>query len=207
MPLDIALSDLLREYSDGGIGQPDLERIRSGYRETPQTGNIQRLLVAAVFLLIAAGAVVLAAQNLGGGPRQVPIAPSPSPAETTPSQSRDEFAINLGKGVNPGPVGGVGDTIDGLRLEAVEITTGRCRDEACPSAFIFTVTNTTDVIRRWEVAANQYRNGYATLGEASQIELAPGKTGTIRIELNTRKSPSDGGRGTYTWNWSAWKVA
>jgi hypothetical protein len=101
-------------------------------------------------------------------------------------------------------VGGVGDTIEGLRLDDVEITVAQCPNgEECPNAFTLTLTNTTSAAGTWEVMAYTYYDSTATLGNGAGITLAPGETSTTMVTLDIDKDPSQGLNGTYTWNWSA----
>ena len=106
--------------------------------------------------------------------------------------------------MNPGPVGGVGDTIAGLLLDKVQIVSAICTAEvACPGSFDLTLTNMTDAAGRWEVLAYVYRDGVASLGNSTFIELSPGATAVAKISIDTTQAPSDGRAATYTWNWSA----
>jgi hypothetical protein len=206
---DEDLRRALRSFSDGHVGEPDIEVIRLGRRTSPGRVARDRLLAVAVILTIAIGGFVLVFQMWGGPQRQQPIQPSPPVSETaipqpSPSALASEFPENAGSGSNPGPVGGVGDTIAGLRLDDVDIDAVSCRgDIECPGVFAFTVTNTTDLAGRWEVRAYMYRGGIATLGNSGFIELSPGETAVAIVEIDISQEPSGGRGGSYSWNWSA----
>lgn len=211
MDRDDEIRAAMRQYAAGDVGSPDLEAIRFGRRGGRRSGPVQTLLAVAIVVLIALIGVFLVTSSLGGD-RQQPIEPTPSPSPsasatpspsptTSPTQAASEFAVNPGAGVNPGPVGGVGDTIAGLRLDAVQISAGSCGGNPCPARFTMTVANTTDAEGTWEVFAYTYRNGYAELGNATQVTLAAGEQAKARITIDTSKSA--GTAGTYTWNWSA----
>lgn len=211
MDRDDEICAAIRQYAEGDVGSPDLEAIRSGHRGVRRHGPVQTLLAVAVVVLIALIGVFLVASSLGRDEQQ-PIEPTQSPRPsvsaspslsptTSPTQTASEFAVNPGAGVNPGPVGGVGDTISGLRLDAVQIRAGTCGSNPCPARFTMTVTNGTDAEGTWELFAYTYRNGYAELGNATQVTLAAGEQAKARITIDTSKSA--GTAGTYTWNWSA----
>lgn len=207
----------LRGFADGDIGQPDLDVIRAGHRRDRRYGPGQTLLAVAVVILIAVVGAVLIMQVFDGSRQQEPITPTPSPTQSqqpsptqaptptpsSPSPAPSSFAVNPGKGVNPGPVGGVGDTIAGLRLDSVQIRAGTCGGSPCPERFTMTVTNTTDADASWQIFAYTYRDGYAALGNATQVTLAPGEQAKARITIDTTKATDSGGSGTYSWNWSA----
>lgn len=217
MDRDDEIRDAIRQYADGDVGHPDLEAIRAGHRPVRRSGSVQTLLAVAVVLLIAIVGVVLVTQTLGRDRQQEPVTPTPSPSvsqtasptpsptssmsSATPTPSASDFPVNPGAGVNPGPVGGVGDTIAELRLDAVKIRPGTCGDASCPEQFAMTLTNTSDVSGTWEVFAYTYRDGYAELGNAAQVTLDRGEQDQVRIAIDTSKSA--GAAGTYTWNWSA----
>lgn len=229
MSADDDIKNALSEFSDGDFGSPDFDAIKSGYRERPRVGNVQRFLVAAVFLLLAVGGGYLVFSNLDGSQQQVPIAPSPSvsvsatpspaptptpsptasptPSPTSPEPTPTDFPVNPGSGVNPGPVGGVGDVIAGLRLDAVEIRVGDCAGDACPGEFVFDLTNTTDTAGSWEVFAYTYRDGFAALGMAGQVSLGPGESGQLEITIDTSKAPPGDGAGSWSWNWGATRTS
>lgn len=211
MDRDDEIRAAIRQYAEGDVGSPDLEAIRFGRRAARRYGPVQTLLAVAIVVLIAVLGVFLVTTSLGRDEQQ-PIEPTPSPSPSmsarpspsptpTPTQTASEFAVNPGAGVNPGPIGGVGDTISGLRLDAVQIRAGTCGGTPCPARFTMTVTNTTESEGTWEVFAYIYRNGYAELGNATQMTLAAGEQAKARITIDT--SQSAGTAGTYTWNWSA----
>lgn len=219
MNSDDDIGAALRRFTDGEPGQPDLEIIRSGHRHDRRYGPVQTLLAVAVVVLIAVVGVVLVMEVLGGSRQQEPITPTPSPTQSqqpsptqaptpspsppSPAPSPTGFAINPGSGVNPGPVGGVGDTIAGLRLNSVQIRAGSCSGTPCPAKFTMTITNTTDAAGTWDVFAYTYRDGFGELGNATQVTLAPGQQARARITIDTTKAADSGGSGTYSWNWSA----
>lgn len=208
---DDELQRFLRTYAEGDIGQPDLEVIRHGHRAHSRRRAVERLLAVAVVLAIALGGLFLVAQLRSGADRQQPINPTPSasPSQTlspepTPAAPGEAFPTNPGAGVNPGPVGGVGDTIAGLRLDDVSFSRATCPDGApCPAAFDLLVTNTTEEAGRWEVVAYVYRNSVSALGNSTFIELAPGESGLATVDIDTAQAPDSGRAGTYSWNWSA----
>lgn len=208
---DDELQRLLRTYAEGDIGQPELEVIRHGHRAHSRRRAVERLLAVAVVLAIALGGVFLVAQLRSGADRQQPINPTPSasPSQTlspepTPAASEQAFPTNPGAGVNPGPIGGVGATIAGLRLDNVAISRATCPDGApCPGAFDLVLSNTTQQAGRWEVVAYVYRNSVSTLGNSTFIELAPGEMGVATVTIDTAQAPDSGRAGTYSWNWSA----
>jgi len=219
MSSDDDIRAALRRFADGDLGQPDLEVIRAGHRRDRRYGPVQTLLAVAVVVLIAAAGVVLVVQVLGSSRQQQPITPTPSPTQSqqpsptptssppSPTPSPTDFPVNPSSGVNPGPVGGVGDTIAGLRLDSVEIEAGTCGEAPCPARFTMTVTNTTDEAGTWEVFAYTYRDGFAELGNATQVTLAPGQEAKARVTIDTSKAANGGGSGTYSWNWSASTVS
>lgn len=215
MSSDDDIRAALRRFADGDLGQPDLELIRAGHRRDQRFGPVQTLLAVAVVVLIAAVGVALVVQVLGGDRQQQPITPTPSPTQTqqpsptptssapSPAPSPTDFSVNPGSGTNPGPVGAVGDTLNGLRLDAVQIRPGTCGGIPCPASFTMTVTNATEVAGRWDVFAYTYRSGLAELGSATVVSLVPGESATVRIDMDTGKTADRVGSGSYRWNWSA----
>ena len=211
MPDDNDIRRALRAYSDGDVGHPDLEAIRSGRRPSSRRPALERLLAVAVVLAIAIGGLVLITQTWRSGDREQPIQPSPSPSvSTTPTPSPTPtpvatgFPVSPGAGANPGAIGGVGDTIAGLRLDDVQITSARCTGGVdCPGTFEFTLTNTPQTTGRWDVLAYIYRNSVANIGNGTVIELAPGETGVATVQMDITQAPDDGRAGSYSWNWSA----
>lgn len=210
---DNGIRRALQAYSDGDVGHPDLEAIRGGRRSSSRRPALERLLAVAVVLAIAIGGLVLVTQTWGGAERDQPVQPTPSPSASptptpqptpTPTPVATGFPVSPGAGVNPGPVGGVGDTIAGLRLDDVQITSARCPGGVdCPGTFEFTLTNTSQTTGRWDVLAYTYRNSVATLGNMTVIELAPGETGVATVQMDITQAPDDGRAGSYSWNWSA----
>ena len=219
MDSDNDIRAALRNFADGDLGQPDLEVIRAGHHRDRRYGPVQTLLAVAVVVLIAAVGVVLVMQVMGGSRQQQPITPTPSPTQSrqpspqpspaptssspSPAPSPTGFAVNPGSGVNPGPVGAVGDTIAGLRLDSVQIRAGSCGGTPCPERFAMTVTNTTGAAGTWEVFVYTYRDGYAELGNAAQVTLAPGEQTKARVTIDPSQAADTGGSSTYSWNWSA----
>lgn len=215
MDRDDEIRAAIRQYADGDVGHPDLEAIRAGHRPVRRSGSVQTLLAVAVVLLIAIVGVVLVTQTLGRDRQQEPITPTPLPSvsqtasptsslsSATPTPSASDFPVNPGAGVNPEPVGGVGDTIAGLRLDAVKIRPGTCGEASCPEQFTLSLTNTSDVSGAWEVFAYTYRDGYAELGNATQVTLAPGEQAKAVITIDTAKAADSRGSANYSWNWAA----
>lgn len=208
---DDELRRRLHSYAGGDIGRPDLAVIRHGHRAHLRRRAVERLLAVAVVLAIALGCVFLVAQFRSGADRQQPMSPTPSASpsqmlspEPTPTTSDQDFPTSPGAGVNPGLIGGVGDTIAGLRLDDVAISRTTCPDGAsCPAAFDLVLSNTTQQAGRWEVVAYVYRNNVSTLGNSTFIELAPGEMGVATVTIDTAQAPDSGRAGTYSWNWSA----
>lgn len=225
MERDDAIRQALREYAEGDVGVPDLESIRARYPRDRRYGPAQTLLAVAVVLLIVAGGIFVVTRSPGTDREEQPIGPSPSvsslpsptesaSADPTPSPetsvspsvpqpSSTDFPVNPDRGVNPGPVGGVGDTIAGLRLDRVEIEPGQCGSELCPAVFTFEFTNTTGQDQSWQVMAYTYRDGTSTLGNGAQVDLSAGESGLTRIQIDTSQAPGGNSSATYSWNWSA----
>ena len=78
----------------------------------------------------------------------------------------------------------------------MKIRPGTCGEASCPEPFRLSLTNTSDVSGNWEVFAYTYRDGYAELGNATQVTLAAGEQARARITIDTSKSA---GTGAYTW--------
>lgn len=135
-----------------------------------------------------------------------PTASATAPSSASPSATDPglPFPVSPGSGVNPGPVGGPGDVIKGLRLDAVDITAATCPNgEQCPSKFALTLTNTTSVTGSWEVIVYIYYDSGATLGNSAMVTADPGQEVTAEVTIEISRDSSQGRNGTYSWNWSA----
>jgi len=225
MEPDDDLRSAIRRYAAGDVPPPDMMELRRRTRGRVVRQRWERGLAAAVVIGILIGVAAFAIRLWADPNLDQPIGPSPSPsapsitptpvptptpsASPTPTPPPSDpnglpFGVNPAAGANPGPVGGVGDTIEGLRLDDVEITVAQCPNgEECPNAFTLTLTNATSTAGTWEVMAYTYYDSTATLGNGAGITLAPGETSTTMVTLDIDKDPSQGLNGTYTWNWSA----
>jgi hypothetical protein len=131
------------------------------------------------------------------------VSPTPTPSPST-SANGLPFDVNPASGANPGPVGGIGDTIEGLRLDDVEITAVTCPNgEQCPGTFDLRVTNTTSEQGTWEVLAYTYYGSFSTLGNSNSVTLGAGETAVVTITLDSSQDANQGLNRRYTWNWSA----
>lgn len=224
---DDRLREILSQFAGDVSSAPDLRAVRqAGVRKQRMVRWERAMGVVAILACVTGlGIVVLLAWRSGSpvqpadptpqpsiseiatpSPTELPQ-PSPSPSQTQQS-SVESFEVNPGRGANRGPVGGVGDRIAGLTLDDVKITAAECpRGQACPGRFKFTLTNTTQTAGTWEVRANVYFNGVASLGEGTGIRLKATETGSVVIPFDVSRDPGSDGAGTYTWNWSASRLS
>ncbi len=213
MPSDDDIRDALRRYASGEVRPPDMAALTRRAQQRAQRQVWERGLAAAVVVLILVGVGVLALRTWSDPRMDEPIGPSPSPtvvptpsATPTPTPTPDptSFAVNQSAGANEGPVGGIGDTIAGLRVLSADISAVECPNGVpCPGEFTLEVENTTAAQGRWEVFVYVYFNRIATLGNSSRVSLDAGESATVTVTIDVSQDPSRGPRGTYTWNWSA----
>jgi len=203
-PVDPRLRDFALRPGPG----PDFDAIARGARRRRRARAVSRLAAVAVVLLIM-GAV--AAVVLRGTPSQVqPIEPTPSASSTpsappTPSaDSNLEFAVEP-SAADGSPAAGIGDTLEGLRADAVEFQTTTCPDGVtCPIAVTLTLTNVSDAPISRGVITSVYRDGTAVTGTGTGITLQPGETRSVSIVLDPATPDMIGTTdtpGVYTWNW------
>jgi hypothetical protein len=207
-PVDPRLRDFALAPGPG----PAFETIARGAHRRRQARAVSRLAAVAVVLLIVGG---LAAVVLRGDPSQVqPIDPTPAPTAAptptvtaTPSVSPSpelEFGVERSP-ANGNPTAGIGDTVEGLRADAVEFETVTCPDGVpCPLAILLTMTNVSNASITRGVITSVYRDGVEVTGTGAGITLQPGETGVVRVVLDPAVSDVIGATGTpgvYTWNW------
>lgn len=217
MEPDEDIRSAIRRYAAGEVTPPDMLELRRRTRERAQRQRWERGLAAAVILGILVGIVALVVSIWADPTVDQPIGPSPTPTtsaspsptptpDPTPSPSATtlSFPVSPGSGANPDPVGGLGEVIDGLRLDDVDITASPCPNgEECPSDFALRVTNTTDATGTWDVMVYVYYNSVATVGNGTVVTLDAGESALADVSLDIDQDSSQRRDGTYSWNWSA----
>jgi hypothetical protein len=128
-----------------------------------------------------------------------PSTSSPSPAAINgyPQQTRQSAGL---------PTGGLGDTVAGLTLTDVTITDANCPDASrCPGAASLTVRNATSQRVSGYIYFNVFRNNTPAVGDAARIELDPGTSTTVTINVQpmlAENAPVGRTGSLYSWNFS-----
>ena len=217
MEPDDDIRSAIRRFAGGEVTSPDMLELRRRTRQRTRRQRWERGLAAAVILGILVGIVALVGSVWADPTLDEPIGPSPTPTtsaspspiptpDPTPSASAPAlpFPVSPGSGANPDAVGGLGDVIDGLRLDDVDITASQCPNgEACPSDFALRFTNTTNATGTWEVMVYVYYNSVATIGNGTVVTLDAGESALADVSLDIDQDSSQSRDGTYSWNWSA----
>ena len=166
-----------------------------------------RLATAAVLALLVGGVAVWL--NLSRPESVPPIDPSPSPTSTSsPSPSptpETAFQVQT-RPFEDLPTGGLGDTVEGLRLTSIDIPEVVCgTSQRCPGDSTLTVTNVSPSEIRAFVFFNVWRNNNPATSDSRSVTLAPGESTQVTITTQPMLSDSTppGSTGAiYSWNFS-----
>jgi hypothetical protein len=211
--------DLIRAaLRDFAYSDPTAPEIAASNALSSRGARRQRALqwaTAAVVALVIAGAMAWIA--LASGPTAPPTEPTPTSTPTKSASPRPSNSptppINPPSGyseqIRPSnglPTGGLGDTIAGLTLTDVVITDSRCPDSSrCPGTGSLTVENATSQPISAYVYFNVFRNNTPAVGDAARVDLAPGESTTVTIDVQpTLADNAPPGRtgAIYSWNFS-----
>ena len=179
---DDLIREALRSYAYAEITEVEsvaLQRRRASQRRRQW---LVRVATAAVVLLIFSGVIAwIAASRPSTVPPIMPT-PAPTPSVTatatpspTPTPSPMTAYPEQPKSADELPSGGLGDTVDGLRLVAIDITDAECPDASrCPGSATLTVQNTTEQPIQGLVFFFVFRDNAPAVGDAQTVSLAPG---------------------------------
>lgn len=210
--------DLIREalvdYAFTDIDAAGWSAMRDRVRRDRRRTTILRVAAAAVVALIVGGAVlaILVTRTTGAPPIEPTPRPSPSstPAPSpspSPTPSSDLAYPLQTRNPNGLVAGGVGDIINGIRLDAITFTSTECPDaDECPAAATVTVTNTTTNEVNPTILITIFRNNNEAVGDGPGVFLAPGETTTATIEFQPMladNAPITGAGSIYSWNFAA----
>jgi len=130
-------------------------------------------------------------------PQPSTSSPSPAPLDGYPEQTRQSGGL---------PTGGLGDTVAGLTLMDIAITDADCPDASrCPGAGSLTVQNATSEAVSAYVYFNVFRNNTPAVGDGTLVELAPGESTTVTIDVQpalSETAPVGRTGSLYSWNFS-----
>lgn len=170
----------------------------------------QRLLTlatAAVLALVVGGIAIWLTVSR---PESIPpVDPTPAPTSSPPPSpnptTETAFAVQT-RPFEDLPTGGLGDTVEGLRLSAIDIPEAVCgTSQRCPGDSTLTVTNASSSEVRAFVFFNVWRNNNPATSDSQPVTLAPGETTEVTIATQPMLSDSTppGSTGAiYTWNFS-----
>lgn len=210
---DDLIRESLRRYAYGDTPIVDataLQRRREARRRRQQ---LMRLATAAVVLLVFCGVVAWIATSR---PSSVPpVTPTPLPTPTasltstpslTPSATSAAGYPEQPRSADTLPSGGLGDTVEGLQLTAIEITDAECTDASrCPGSGTLTVQNTTDKPIQAAVFFFVFRNNSPAVGDGKDVSLAPGEEVTVTINVQPMladSAPAGQSGSLYSWNFA-----
>lgn len=169
--------------------------------------RIMSLATAAVLALLLGS---LAIWSTLSRPESIPpIDPSPSPTSTSspsPSPTPEAAFPVQTRPFEDLPTGGLGDTVEGLRLTAIDVPEAVCgTSERCPGDSTLTVTNTSNSEIQAFVFFNVWRNNNPATSDSQSVTLAPGQTTQVTIATQPMLSDSAPAGATgaiYSWNFS-----
>ena len=203
--------DLIRRrIRDFAYAEPmplDAEILRRRRDAQQRRQRLTRLATAAVLALLLGGVAIWL--TLSRPDSIPPIDPSPSPTSTSspsPTQTPETAFPVQSRPFEDLPTGGLGDTIEGLRLSAIDIPEAVCgTSQRCPGDSTLTVTNTSSSDIRAFVFFNVWRNNNPATSDSQSVTLAPGETTQVTIATQPMLSDSTppGSTGAiYSWNFS-----
>lgn len=169
--------------------------------------RLMRLATAAVLALLIGGVVIWLSLSR---PEPIPpIDPSPSPTSTSspsPSPTPETAFPVQNRPFEDLPTGGLGDTVEGIRLSAIDIPEVVCgTSERCPGDSTLTVTNVSPAQIQAFVFFNVWRNNNPATSDSRSVTLAPGQSTQITVATQPMLSDSTppGSTGAiYSWNFS-----
>ncbi len=202
---DDLIRDALRDYAYATPGTSRLDAVRRQATAARRRQRLVRLATAAVVTLVIGGVIAWIA--LARPPAAPPVNPTPSPSATpTPTPTPAAGYPEQSRASNGLPTGGLGDTVEGLTLIDVEITDAECPDAtACPGMGTLTVENSTNEPISAFVYFNVFRNNTPAVSDAQRVQLAPGESATVTIDVQPALADSApvGRTGSiYSWNFS-----
>ena len=203
--------DLIRRrIRDFAYAEPmplDAEILRRRRDAQQRRQRLLRVATAAVLALLLGGVAIWLSLSR---PESVPpIDPSPSPtSSSSPSPSptpETAFPVQT-RPFEDLPTGGLGDTVEGLRLTAIDIPEAVCgTSQRCPGDSTLTVTNTSSSEIQAFVFFNVWRNNNPATSDSQSVTLAPGEATQVTIATQPMLSDSTppGSTGAiYSWNFS-----
>lgn len=210
--------DLIREalidYAFTNTDAAGWTAMRDRMQRDRRRTTILRVAAAAVVALIVGGVVLaLVATRTTSLPPVEPTprpsssstpAPSPRPS-TTPSP---DLAYPLQtRSPNGLTAGGVGDIINGIRLDGITFVSTQCPDaDECPESATVTVTNTTPNEVDATILITIFRNNNEAVGDGPGVLLAPSETATVAIDFQPMladNAPMTATGSIYSWNFAA----
>ena len=202
---DDLIREALLDYAYATPGTSRLDVVRRRAEAARRRRSLARLATAAVIPLVIGGVIAWVA--LARPPAVPPTNPTPSPTATrVPSPTPATGYPEQSRASNGLPTGGLGNTVGGLTLIEVEITDAECPDStACPGVGTLTVENSTNKPISAFVYFNVFRNNTPAVSDAQRVQLAPGESATVTIDVQPALADSApvGRTGSiYRWNFS-----
>ena len=216
---DDLIRQAIRDYAYADPSTIGATALRRDALAARRRATFVRLATAAVVALLVGGVVAWVA--LARPAELPPVGPTPSPSATTlpsptpttspspaptPTPPPSDGYAEQSRTSNGVPAGGVGDTLEGLTLTAVDITDAQCPGSTrCPGAGTLTVLNSTDQPIDAFVYFNVYRNNIPSVADAQTVSLAPGESTsvTINVQPGLADTVPPGATGSiYSWNFS-----
>lgn len=193
----------LHDYAYAASERSGVDAMRLRALASRRRQRLARLATAAIIMLIISGVIgwiVLAR------PTSVPpVDPTPSPSASA-SPSLDSGYREQSRAANGLPTGVLGETIEGLTLIDVEITDAECPDATrCPESGSLTVENSTSASISAFVYFNVFRNNTPAVSNAERVDLAPGESATVVINVQPAladSAPVGLSGSIYSWNFS-----
>jgi hypothetical protein len=209
---DMEEDDLIRRaLRDYAYAAPpgQLRQTTRAHGQRRQT--LARLATAAIVLLVIGGVIAWIA--LARPSTVPPVDPTPSPSvssSASPSPSPSPSLVSgyreQSREANGLPTGVLGETVEGLTLIDIEITDAECPDAArCPGTGSLTVENSTSATISALVYFNVFRNNTPAVGDAQVVQLAPGESTTVTIDVQPAladNAPVGRTGSIYSWNFS-----
>ena len=197
---DDLIRDAIRDYA---YTTPPSHALQAARARAQRRQRLARLATAAIVMLVIGGVIGWIA--LGRPSSVPPVDPTPSPS-ASPSPSLVSGYREQSREANGLPTGVLGETVEGLTLIDIEITDAECPDATrCPGSGTLTVENSTSATVSAFVYFNVFRNNTPAVSNAERVELAPGESATVVIDVQPAladSAPVGRSGSIYSWNFS-----
>jgi hypothetical protein len=202
---DHLIRSAIHDYAYSEATAPELAAVRRAAQAGRRRQRILQLVTAAVVVLLVGGVIAWIA--LARPPAMPPTEPTPSPSATptpSPTPTAETGFPEQARAADSVPHGGLGDTVEGLRLTDIQITDAQCPDSSrCPGSGTLTVQNVTDAPIQAAVFFFVFRNNTPAVGNAQEVSLAPGESTSVTISVQPAladNAPTGRTGSLYSWN-------